>query len=76
MEAALKDYAAAEEMFPENTEMKFWHAVSLLNKGMLIEAKALFKKVFEKDHNWEVLLPRLVKAGLITDENRIKEILR
>src|SRR4030067_322796 len=62
---AMKEYGLAEEMFPENEEMKFWHAVTLVNNGLLKEALPVFKAVFAKDLNWVTLTPRLVKVGLL-----------
>jgi NRPS condensation-like uncharacterized protein len=73
---ALKEYSAAEEMFPENVEMKYWHAVSLVNVGMLDEALPIFKEVFEADQNWKTLTPRLVPIGLLkVSELQLQEIL-
>lgn len=62
---ALREYSAAEAMFPDNLEMKFWHAVSLVNMGRLDEAQPLFEDVFAKDENWKELLPRLPGVGLL-----------
>jgi len=66
MELAMKEYSAAEEMFPENLEMKYWHAVTLASKGKVEESLPLFKEIFTKDENWRVLTPRLVPVGLLT----------
>jgi len=66
MELALKEYGAAEALFPENLEMKFWKAVSLANSNQLPEALPIFKYVFERDANWRELLRRLPESGLIT----------
>jgi uncharacterized Ntn-hydrolase superfamily protein len=75
MELAMKEYSAAEEMFPENVEMKFWHAVSLANNNKLEEALPMLKDVFSKDMNWKTLIERLPKAGLlkVEDLNKILE---
>lgn len=75
MELAMKEYSAAEEMFPENVEMKFWHAVSLTNNNKLEEALPILKDVFSKDMNWKTLIERLPKAGLLKAEdlNKILE---
>jgi uncharacterized Ntn-hydrolase superfamily protein len=62
MSNAMKEYGAAEAMYPENVEMKFWHAVTMVNKGKSDEALPLFKDVFAKDANWKLLIPRLRKA--------------
>ena len=32
MELAMKEYSTAEEMFPDNLEMKFWHAVTFKHR--------------------------------------------
>ena len=64
-QGALREYGAAEEMFPENLEMKYWHAVSLVNMGDLEKSLPIFKEVFEADQNWKTLTPRLIPVGLL-----------
>lgn len=63
--AALKAYSTAEAMFPDNLEMKYWHAVSLVNVGRLSESLPIFKTVFEQDENWLELTKRLPSVGLL-----------
>jgi uncharacterized Ntn-hydrolase superfamily protein len=76
MKLAMKEYSTAEEMFPDNAEMKFWHAVTLTNIGKLDEALPIFKKVFAMDSNWAILTPRLIKVGqLNVDDAGLKKIL-
>jgi uncharacterized Ntn-hydrolase superfamily protein len=76
MELAMQEYSLAEEMFPDNEEMKFWHAVTLVNNKQMEKAIPLFKEVFNKNKNWEILLPRLIPVGLLNvSENELKEIL-
>jgi uncharacterized Ntn-hydrolase superfamily protein len=76
IDAALREYGAAEAMFPDNLEMKFWHAVSLVNVGRVDESLPLFKEIFSKDKNWAILLPRLPKVGLLeADERTVERIL-
>ncbi len=67
-EGALREYSAAEELFPDNLEMKFWHAVALVNMDRLEESYPLFRTIFRQDQNWRVLLPRLVPSELIGQE--------
>ena len=67
-EAALREYAAAEQLVPDNAEMIYWHAVALVNMGKVEESLPLFKKVFAMDHNWAELTPRLPKSGLLPDD--------
>ena len=74
-EMALKEYGAAEKMFPDNLEMKYWHAVALANMGRLKESYPLFKAIFKEDENWRTLLPRLVDSGLI-EQDAVDKILK
>jgi uncharacterized Ntn-hydrolase superfamily protein len=65
-DGALAQYGSAEQLVPDNLEMKFWHAVSLANAGRLQEALPLFERVFRQDDHWRTLVPRLAAAGLLT----------
>ena len=62
---ALREYAAAEKLQPENLEMRYWHAISLVNIGKLDEALPHFEKVFSGDPNWKILTPRLLKNKIL-----------
>ncbi len=76
MEKAKKEYGAAEAMFPDNLEMKYWHAIALANNGEMEEAGPLFKEVFNRDKKWKELTERITKNGLLTvDANTLKKIL-
>jgi uncharacterized Ntn-hydrolase superfamily protein len=76
MELAMKEYSAAEELFPENEEMKYWHAVTLANIGQITESLPLFKDVFSKNKNWVTLTSRLKKSNLLNvDEESLNKIL-
>lgn len=76
MPLAMKEYSAAEKMFPDNEEMKYWHAITLVNNGKLEDALPLFKTVFSKNKNWMELTPRLVPIGLLNvGYNDLEEIL-
>lgn len=65
VEEALKQYSTAENMFPENLEMRFWKAVALANSDRLEEANQIFQRIFDEDENWRIMLKRLTKVGLI-----------
>lgn len=76
MELAMKEYSAAMEMFPENLEMKYWTAVTLVNIGELEKALPMFKEIFSMDENWRTLTPRLIKNDMLTaDEETLQKIL-
>ena len=66
MKVALNEYGAAQKLFPENLEMKYWTAVALANNKDMEKALPIFKEVFEKDENWRQLTRRLSKPGLLT----------
>ena len=75
-EGALRAYAGAEGLVPDNSEMIFWHAVALVNMKRVEESLPLFAKVFKMDPNWKTLTPRLVGAGLLPDDQAaLKKIL-
>ena len=76
MELAMKEYSAAEKMFPENAEMKYWHAVTLVNIGEFEQSLPLFKEVFKANKNWRILTPRLIGVGLLNvNEKQLETIL-
>ena len=66
METALQEYGAAEKMFPQNLEMKYWKAVALANNGRMDEALPIFEYVFDRDSNWKELTGRLPASGLLS----------
>jgi uncharacterized Ntn-hydrolase superfamily protein len=76
MKLAMEEYSAAEDMFPDNEEMKYWHAVTLVNTGDLKNALSLFKAVFSKNEDWKELTPRLVPIGLLNvSDEELEKIL-
>jgi uncharacterized Ntn-hydrolase superfamily protein len=76
-EGALREYGAAEAMFPDNLEMKFWHAVSLVTMGNVDDSLPLFRQVFAGDSNYVTLVQRLPSNNLLpADPDIMKRILR
>jgi len=76
MRLVCRHYVAAEGLYPENEEIKFWHAVTLADNGMVKESLPLFREVFRKDNNWKELFKRLVPIGLDLDEKQLRSILK
>lgn len=77
MSTALAEYGAAQKMFPDNLEMKYWTAIAFANSGQLKKSLPIFKSVFEKDANWKTLTKRLPKSGLLTvSEGDLDKILK
>jgi predicted Zn-dependent protease len=75
VEGALHEYSSAEAMFPDNLEMKFWHAVALVNAGRVQESLPLFREIFAKDRNWLALLPRLPQAGVLRNDEDVLQLI-
>ena len=76
VDGALREYGKAEMMFPDNLEMKFWHATALVNAGRVEQSLPIFREIFVQDMNWATLIPRLPKTGTLNaDEATIKKIL-
>lgn len=64
-------YEQAAQMVPDNVEMVYWHAVTLVSVGQIEESLPLFKKVFTTLPIWKETTKRLVKAGLLPDDEKI-----
>lgn len=71
--AALREYSAAQQLVPGNTEMAFWHAVALVNLKRVDEALPMFQRIFAKEPRWRELTPRLVPSGLLVDDPKVLE---
>ncbi|MDJ0836004.1 MAG: DUF1028 domain-containing protein [Acidobacteriota bacterium] len=71
----LKAYGTAVTMLPDRVEPVFWQAYTMVTVGRLDEALPLFKQVFEKEPVWRKMPRRLVKSGLLpNDEALLKKI--
>lgn len=76
VEAAMGHYAHAATLEPEIAELPFWQAVTLFSAGREDEALPIFRDVFARDERWVRLVPRLVDAGLLPDdEAKVERIL-
>lgn len=75
VDKAIAEFRAAERLAPQNQEIRFWQAVSLVNAGHIEDAIPLFKEVFESNGKWVKLVPRLSKVDILSaDESLIKKI--
>lgn len=69
-------YLEAQNLFPDNTEMKYWYAINLLNNKDFNKAYTILKTIFDEDENWKTLTKRLVKSELLTISNdKLKEVM-
>jgi uncharacterized Ntn-hydrolase superfamily protein len=64
-------YNKAAELAPGNMEILFWQAVTLVTVGEEERSLPIFKRVFDQDDNWRTLVPRLVPAGLLPDDDQM-----
>lgn len=63
---ALAAYEAAAQLYPDNPETVFWHAVTLVNVGRLADSLPLFAEVFRQNDNWRAVVSRLAANGILT----------
>ena len=75
-EKATAEFLRAEMLQPENIELRFWKAVSLLNSGSVDDAAQILKSIISADRNWLELLSRLLDAGILTNGFSIFEQLK
>ncbi len=59
-------YLEAQNMFPDNLEMKYWYAINLLNNKEYKKAHKILQTIFIQDRNWQLLTERLVKSELLS----------
>jgi uncharacterized Ntn-hydrolase superfamily protein len=71
VDAAVVEYGRAQALFPDNLEMKFWHAVSLVNAGRVDESLPVFRAIFSQDTRWRELVFRLNDAGLLEADRQV-----
>jgi uncharacterized Ntn-hydrolase superfamily protein len=74
--AALREYAAAEALAPDNDEMLFWHAISLVGLGKVDDALPLLGRAYARDPGWRTLVPRLPTAGLLPADPKLLQRLQ
>lgn len=70
MQKAKELYGKAEEMFPQNLEMKYWHAITLANNGQIEDARRMLQNIYRKNKDWRELTRRLPKVGLLNVNDR------
>ena len=70
---ALVEYDKASTLYPENPELPYWSAVTLVSIGKLEKALPIFSKVFKKQPMLKTMTPRLVDVGLLPDDKDVLE---
>jgi uncharacterized Ntn-hydrolase superfamily protein len=72
MDDALRDYAAARDLVPDNDEFVFWTAVALVGNGRTEESLPLFRKAFRMNPAWMLLVPRLAGVGQLPGDEGVQ----
>ena len=75
VEKALVEYGLASELYPENPELPYWSAVTMVGMGKLDKALPIFSKVFKKEPRLRTMTPRIVDAGLLPKEEYILKLI-
>ena len=74
---ALEEYKIGMEMLPDNVELRFWYATTLVLVDKLEESLKEFKWVFKREPIWKKLVQRLADSGFLPDDKKIiKKILK
>jgi uncharacterized Ntn-hydrolase superfamily protein len=71
IDEAVREYAKAHDIAPDNKEMTYWAAVTLAGVGRLDDALPMFADVFEGGDEWRRLTPRLPHSGLLPDDQAL-----
>ncbi len=70
-DCAVREYGEAEKLLPDQMEVVFWHAVTLVTSGHANESLPLFSKVFAREPKWAELVGRLPDAGLFPKDPQL-----
>lgn len=73
VDGAMNEYATAAKMLPNNVEVKYWAAITMITAGREKEAMPYFKEVFAKDPKWVDVTKRLPASGLLPDDPGLME---
>ncbi len=73
IDAAVEEYERAEDLLPGESEPLFWHAVTLAGVGRVEESLPLFAEAYRLRPEWRELVPRLVPAQLLPDDDEMLE---
>lgn len=71
MDNALREYEKSAEYYPENPELPFWTAVTLVTAGETDKALIIFQDVFQQNPNLKKLIPRLIPSGFFPDDEEL-----
>lgn len=68
VKGAMESYGAAARMLPDNAEVKYWAAITMITGGHDKEGLDYLREVFKKAPDWIEVTRRLPAAGLLPDD--------
>jgi uncharacterized Ntn-hydrolase superfamily protein len=68
LQGAMRAYGDAARMLPDNPEIRYWAAITMITSGQEKDGLAYLKDVFAADPNWVEVTRRLPAAGLLPDD--------
>jgi uncharacterized Ntn-hydrolase superfamily protein len=71
IKGAVESYGKAASILPDNPEVLFWAAITMITAGNDDEALLFFKKVFAADTKWMEVVRRLPASGLLPDDKEL-----
>lgn len=78
LEATEREFTAAERLIGDNPEMRYWHAIALLQHGKLDDGLAILREVGRRDRNWIELtlrLPDFISRADASLKDRVRKLL-
>ena len=78
LETTEREFTAAERLIGDNPEMRYWHAIALLQVGKIDDGLAILREVAQRDRNWIELtlrLPDLMLSGDASLKDRVRNLL-
>ncbi len=73
VQGAMKAYGDAARLLPDNPEIRYWAAITMITSGREKEGLDYLRQVFEANANWVELTRRLPAAGLLPDDPALME---
>jgi uncharacterized Ntn-hydrolase superfamily protein len=78
LDATEREFADAERLIGDNPEMRYWHAIALLQLGQIDDGLVMLREVGRRDRNWIELtlrLPSLLLLGDASLKDRVTKLL-
>jgi uncharacterized Ntn-hydrolase superfamily protein len=73
VEGAMASYGAAVKLLPNNAEVKYWAAITMVTAGHEKAGMAYLRDVFRAEPKWVEVTRRLPAAGLLPDDPALME---